>query len=130
MLEIDLPLLHDVRVDALTMLARLLLPGGDGPLVESEGGDDGLRRAAVGEQGQHRGDHVVNGPLPVVGGPSGRGEGAATGGALVASIGTAMDLEVALTDHAPCGAVRVVAEVRLRVHRRHAPGVVGRPNLE
>jgi hypothetical protein len=38
-------------VKALAVSSRLLLPVSDRSLVEAEGGDDGLHRAAVAEQG-------------------------------------------------------------------------------
>jgi hypothetical protein len=129
-LEIDLPPLHDMGMDVLTMLAGLLLPGGDGPLVKAEGGDDGLKRAAVREQDQHQRNHIVCGPFAVIGRPPGRGEGAATGGAFVASVGAAMNMDAALSDEPSGGAIEVVAELVLRVHRQLAPGLVWRPSLE
>ena len=45
-------------VDVLAVPAGPVAPVGDGPLVEPEGGDDRLERAAVAEQGEHEGDQV------------------------------------------------------------------------
>src|SRR5262249_61386570 len=126
--EIDAPLLHDVRVDLLAMPSGLPVPGGDGPLIEPEGGDDGLSRAAVGPQRQDGGDQVVGGPLAIEGGAPSLGEGATAGGAPVAAFGTAMDPDVAPPDHAACGAIGVVAELRPRVHRQLSPDPVWRPS--
>src|SRR5262249_53421086 len=47
-LGIDPALLDVELVEALAVLAGLVLPGGDGPFVQAKGGDDGLQRAAVG----------------------------------------------------------------------------------
>ena len=53
--QLDLPAQDVMLVEALAVPAGPVPPGGDGPLVEPEGGDDGLQRAAVAEQGQHDG---------------------------------------------------------------------------
>lgn len=52
-LEVHPPSLDQVGMETLAMPAGSVLPGGDGPLIEAEGGDDRLRRAAVAEQSQH-----------------------------------------------------------------------------
>ena len=70
---------------------------------------------------------VVGGALAVQGSAAGLGEGAATGGTSVAAVGAALDVDVALSDPPPCGAVEVVAELGLRVHRQRSPGAVWRP---
>ena len=43
-------------MEALAVSAGPVLPVGDGALVEAEGGDDGLDRAAVAEQGDDADD--------------------------------------------------------------------------
>ena len=45
-------------VEELAVSAGAVAPVGDGPLVEPEGGDDGLDRTAVSEQGDDDGDQV------------------------------------------------------------------------
>ena len=54
----------------------------------------------------------MSGLFAVEGCPPGRGEGAATGGAFVVAVGSALDWDVAPPDHLVCGAVEVVVVVR------------------
>src|SRR5262245_11411979 len=111
-------------VEALPMSARPIPPGGDGPLVEPEGGDDRLQRAAVAEQGQHD-DHQLGRLLEAVErGVVSRGEGPATGRTAVAPLLAAVDVDVAEPRLPACRAVEVVAELVLRVHRRSPRGTV------
>src|SRR4051812_44395054 len=117
MLEVDLPALDPMLVQPPAMLARLLLPSGDGPLIEAEGGDDGLQGTAMGEQGQHGGDHVVSDPLAVERGATGGGEGPSPGRTEITLLGATLHADVALSGQPPCGTVEVVAELALRVHR-------------
>ena len=112
------------------MAAGPIAPIGDGPLVEAEGGDDRLDGTAMAEQGDHEG-HQIDGLLePVERGIAGGGEGAAAGGASITPFLAAMDGDVAEAELAPCGAVGVVAELALRVHRCPSRGTVWRPCLE
>src|SRR5206468_6427311 len=61
---------------------------------------------------------------------AGGGEGPAAGRASVAAFLAAMDADVAQAELAPYGAVGVVAELALRVHRCASRGKVWRPCLE
>ena len=54
MLDIDLPLLHQVRVDPLAVLAGTREPARHRPLIEPERRHDRLRRAAMAQQRQHQ----------------------------------------------------------------------------
>jgi hypothetical protein len=78
--------LPDVEfVEALAVLAGAPPPVGGGALVEAVGGDHGLARAAVSEQGQDGGNQVER-LVPAVGGGVARGgEGLAAGGAAAAA---------------------------------------------
>src|SRR5947209_6721106 len=117
-------------MEPLAMAAGPIPPVGDGPLVEAEGGDDRLDRAAVAEERDHEG-HQVDGSLqPVERGVASSGEGAAAGGASITPLLAAMDGDVAQAESPPCGAVGVVAELALRVHRYFPRDKVWRPCLE
>ena len=128
--QLDLPSEDPMVVELAGVSAGPVAPVGDGPLVEPEGGDDRLDRTAVAEQGDHEG-HQIGGLLePVERGVAGGGEGPAAGRASVAAFLAAMDADVAEAELAPCGAVGVVAELALRVHRCASRGKVWRPCLE
>ena len=47
MLEVDLPCLHQMRVDSLALRARPLLPGGHRALIQRERRHDGLPGTSV-----------------------------------------------------------------------------------
>ena len=117
-------------MEVLAVPAGPLLPARDGAFVEAEGGDDGLHGAAVAEQSGHGGDRLRRGLQAVEGRAASRGEGLVAGGAAVATLFSTMDADVALTDESPCGAVGVVAELGLRVHRVLSPDAVWLPRLE
>src|SRR5512135_1440079 len=109
------------------MTARPILPGGDRPLIEPEGGDDGLHRTAVAEQGDHDG-HQVDGFLEAVERRVARGgESLAAGEASVTTLLPAMHADVAESELSACGAIGVVAELSERVHRYPSRGTVWRP---
>src|SRR5512135_2923343 len=113
-----------VLMELLTVPARPVAPGGDGPLVKSVGGDDRLPRTAVAEQGQHD-DHQFSRLLEaVVRGVVSGSEGPVTGGRAVAPLLAAVNAEVSEPALPACGAVGVVAELVLRVHRCSSRGTV------
>src|SRR4051812_48004880 len=112
-----LPPQDNSLVKLLAMSPGPVPPGGDGALVEPEGGDDGLHRAAVAQQGDHDRHHIGRLLEAVVRGVAGGGEGPAAVGAAVTTLLSAMDADVAAPELPPCGAIGVVAELRLRVHR-------------
>lgn len=115
--QVHPPLLHQVLVHPLAVRPGPRLPGGDGALVQPEGGDDGLERAAVAEQSQHQRHQVRSLLEPVEGRVPGRGEGPATAPARVPPLLPAMDGDVVLPDPASGRTGGVVAELSLRVHR-------------
>ena len=128
--QLDLALKDPMLVELLTMAAGPIAPVGDGPLVEPEGGDDRLDRTAMAEEGDHEG-HQIDGLLESVERSiAGGGEGATAGGASVTPFLAAMDGDVAEAELASCGAVGVVAELALRVHRCSSRDTVWRPCLE
>src|SRR5207248_9137484 len=98
-----------VLMDASGGTAAPVPPVGDGPLVEAEGGDDRLQRAAVAEQGQHDGHQVGRLLEAEEWGIAGLGEGAVAGGAAVAPLRAAMHADVAEPEVPACGAGGVVA---------------------
>src|SRR6516162_2656319 len=114
-------------MEVLPVPAGPVPPGGDGPLVQTEGGDDRLQGTAMAEQGQHD-DHPFGRLLETVErGVMGGGESSATGGATVAPLLAAVHADVAKVELPACGAVGVVAELGVRVHRRSLGGTVWRP---
>jgi len=128
-LEIHLPRLHQMRVHALTLRARPLLPGGDGALIEAKGGYDGLRRTAMRKQREH-GRHHRRGRAQSKERCAGRRtKGAATGVAAIPAFLEAMETDVALPTDAPVRALLVRAELTLRVHGACAPGRGEEPRL-
>ena len=68
----------------LAVLARPLLPRGDGAFIEAEGGDDGLGRAAIGEEGNDPDDLLGIGLQVVEGRSLSAGKGFAAGPAFPA----------------------------------------------
>src|SRR3954453_23266423 len=67
---------------------------------------------------------------PVERGITSGGEGAAAGRASITPVSLAMDGDVAEAELSACGAVGVVAELALRVHRWFPRDTVWRPCLE
>ena len=130
MAQLDLTSKHPMFMAPLTMAAGPIAPIGDGPLIEAEGGDDGLDGTAVAEECDHEG-HQIGGFLePVERGVMSGGEGSAASGASITLFLAAMNGDVAEAELAPCGAVEVVAELALRVHRHFPRDTVWRPCLE
>src|SRR5262249_57391271 len=112
--------------------AGLVLPIGDGALVQAEGGDDGGQGAAVGEQGDDAQEEGLVLVQAVEGRALGRGEGLAAGGTAEAPVLVGVDLDVAVAADASVRAIRVVAEYALGVHGLIPTGamaVAARQNL-
>jgi hypothetical protein len=103
-------------VEPFALQTGLPLPAGDGALIEIEGGDDGLHRAAVGKQ-RHDCEHQ---PLrlvhPIEGGVSSRREGATASLTLVSALFSAMDHYVSLARTTVGAAASVVTPLSVRVH--------------
>jgi hypothetical protein len=115
-LQVDLPLLHEMFVDLLAVRPRPRQPGRHRAFIQAERRDDGLRRAAVAQQGQHERHLVGRRTQPVERrAPRGR-ERPAAGLAHVPLLPLAMHPDVALPDLPSGGAVPVVTELALRVH--------------
>ena len=116
-LQVHLAVLDHVLMHPLAVLAGTGQPGGHGALIQAEGGDDGLDRTAVAQQGQH---HVSPRPPPlqaVEGRALGGREGLATGGAADSAGPLGYARECSLPLLASGRAVLIVAELGLRVHR-------------
>src|SRR4051812_44765842 len=124
--QLDLPAQDVMLMEVLPVPTSPIAPGGDGPLVEAEGGDDRLERTAMAEQGESYGHHLGRLLEAVERGVMGGGESSVTGGAAVAPLLAAVDADVAEPELPPSGAVGVVAELVLRVHRRSLWGTVWR----
>ena len=67
MLEVELSLLHQVLVHPLAVLPGLRQPACHRSFIEPERGDDGLRRAARGQQRQHQGQQLGRLVQPIEG---------------------------------------------------------------
>src|SRR3954451_3705386 len=130
MAQLDLAAEDPMPMELLSMAAGPIAPVGDGPLVEAEGGDDRLDGTAVAEECDHEGHQVDVRLEPVERGVAGGGEGGATGRASITEFLAAMDGDVAEAELASCGAVGVVAELGVRVHRWFPRDTVWRPCLE
>src|SRR5262249_21144958 len=105
-----------VLVDALAVGASLVLPGGHRALVGAERSDASLQGAACdpqGEDGDEQGALLVQ---AIKGGALAGREGLTAEAADVASRLVAVDLDVALAELSPGGAVGVVAECLGGVH--------------
>src|SRR5262249_60684619 len=88
-------------VNALAVRAGPAVPPGNGPLVKPVGGDDGLGRAAVSQQG---GDGDEQGAVlvqAVEGGALGGTEGLAAAGTAQAPLLVGVDLDVTAASLAP-----------------------------
>ena len=117
MAQLDLPSEDPMVMDLPSMAAGPIAPIGDGPLVEAEGGDDGLDGTAMTEECDDEGDQIDVVLEPVERGVASGVVGAAAGRASIAAMLAAVDGDVAEAELAACGAVGVVAELALRVHR-------------
>src|SRR5262245_98618 len=103
-------------VDGLAVAAGFVVPVGHRAFIEAVGGDDGLGRAAVAQQG---GDGDEQGAVlveAIEGGALGGSEGHAAGGAAEALAVAAVDLDVATAEQSPGRAVGVVTECLGGVH--------------
>ena len=110
------PGLNDLLVDAPTLRPRLRLVARHRPLVQPEGGDDRLGRAAVRQQRHHLDDEGVRLVRPVQGRAPRRSERLAASFAAVTPLALAVDHDMPRPP-APVGpTIRVVAELALRVH--------------
>jgi hypothetical protein len=123
-LQVDHGGVKEVVMNGLGMGPRLVLPGGDRALVQAEGGDDGLGRAAVGQQGDDANEQDGVLVQSVEGRARGGGEGLAAGGAAVASLGVGVDLDDARGGLAAGRAAGIGTELRF-IRRERAPGLKG-----
>jgi hypothetical protein len=82
------------------------------------------------EQGEHQGHDVHGRPQAIEGCAHSRSKSPATGGASIALLLLTMDSDVPLSHLPSGGAVRVVTELTLRVHRASPPDAVWRFHLE
>jgi hypothetical protein len=103
-------------VDPPALRARLPLPAGNGALIYSEGSNDRLQWAAVGQQGHDREHQPLRLVHAVEGGVGGLGEGATAPFTLVAALFLTMDHDVALSRTAVGAAASIVAPSFVRVH--------------
>ena len=117
MLQIHLALLDDVLMHLLAVVARAHQPGGYGPLIQATGGHERLGRTALAEPGEDQRHQVRRRSQPVEGRARGGGEGLATGRTAIPLLRLAMHADVPLSHLASGTAVRVMAELGLRVHR-------------
>jgi hypothetical protein len=104
MAQLDLPPKDPMLVESLAVSAGAVAPVGDGPFVEPEGGDDGLDRTAVAEQGDDDGDQVERLLQAVERGVASGGKGPATGRASVATLLSARNADIPAAELSPCGA--------------------------
>jgi hypothetical protein len=116
MTQLDLSPLDQMLMDLLAMVPRLRLPPGDGAFIQTEGGHDGLQRAAVTEQRDHQDHQITRSMEPIEGSACGGGEGPTAAGAPIAVLPAAVDPDGPLPSLASGRAGGVVAELALRVH--------------
>jgi hypothetical protein len=110
--------LHKMLVEAPALVPAFTLPAGDGALVQREGRDDGLNRAAIRHPG-YDGDHqLVRLVCPVECSPFGFAESLGAPLALVAALFSAPDHDVSLARSAVGPATSGVAVSFVRVHAR------------
>jgi N-acetylneuraminic acid mutarotase len=109
-------LLDEVLVKALAVRASAREPRGDRAFVEAEGGDDGLKRAAVGQQGQDDRGRLGWRTQAIEDGPGPLGERRSALSADQAALVSRMHADVAFARLPPGRAVGVGAECGGRVH--------------
>src|SRR5215204_166677 len=110
--------LHDVLVEASALPAAHQLPAIDGAFVQTESRNDGLGRAAVGQQGYDGRDEGVRLVHPVERGALGGRKGLGAPFAAVALLFLAVDHDVTFSCSSVGPAALVVAKSLLRVHWR------------
>src|SRR5215211_329561 len=114
--KLHVPGFHQVLVHSPALRASFFLPASDRPLVQAKGGDYGLDRRTIRQQGEHHEDQLLGLMEAIERGALRLSEGAATSLATVALLFLAMDHDMllALAPVGPTGLV--VAELLLRVH--------------
>src|SRR5262245_57297675 len=125
MSQLDLSLKDNLLVQLLAVSTGPVPPGGDGPLVEPETGDDGLHRTAVAEQRDHERHQVERFLEAVERGVAGRGEGLAAGEATITLFLAAMHADVTQPLLAACGALGVVAGLGVTRHPLSSTSLLG-----
>ncbi len=111
--------LNDVFVNPPALPPTLALPATDGTLVQREGRDDGLwRAAAVCQQGYDGHDQLMWLVRPIERRALGGGEGLAASFASIAALFSTVDHDVSFSRSSVGPATLVVAESSLRVHAR------------
>src|SRR5262245_38392197 len=105
-------------MEALGVFPGPLLPGGDGTFIEGIGGDDGLQRAAVGQQGENHADQVERLMESEERGVAGGREGLAAASAAEASFLVGVDFDVALIRNPSFPTVEIGTELGGGVHWR------------
>jgi hypothetical protein len=105
-------------VEALALASAHQLPAIDGAFVETEGRDDGLRWAAVRQQGCDSSDQLMRLVRSIESCALGGRKGSAAAFASVASLFLAVDHDVAFSCSTVGPAALVVAKSLLRVHWR------------
>ena len=116
-LQVHLALVDQVLMQLLAVMTCPGKPGGDGPLIQAKGGDACLRRAAMAQQGEYKGDQICGGPQAVEGCTRRGREGVATDRPPLALLHSTMHPNIPLPHLSSGLAVRIVAELGLRVHR-------------
>ena len=103
-------------MEPFALQTGLPLPAGDSALIEIEGGDDGLHRAAVGKQRRDCEHHPLRLVHPIEGGVCSCREGATASLTLVSALFSAMDHYVSLARTTVGAAASVVTPLSVRVH--------------
>ena len=110
--------LHDVLVEASTLLSAHQLPAIDGAFVQTESRNDGLRRAAVCQERHDGCDQLMRLVRSVESCALGGGEGLAASFVSIALLFLAVDHDMSLARSCVGPAASVVAKSLLRVHVR------------
>src|SRR3712207_4433527 len=114
--KLHIPGLHQVLVHSPALQAGFFLPASDCPLVQAQGGDYGLNRRAIRQQGEHHEEQLLGLVEAVERGALRSSEGAPTSFAAVAALLFGVDHDVPLTWSSVGPTVLVVAESLVRVH--------------
>jgi hypothetical protein len=109
-------LLHQILVYLVAVRPCAFFQALDRTLIHSEGGDNGLARTTMHQQGDDLHEGILGQTLPVEDSALGGGKGTAADLADVRAILAAVYPDIAFVDVSPCGAGRIGAEYGLWVH--------------
>lgn len=110
---------NELLLNRLAMFSGAVAPIADGTLVEVESGDDGLRRAAVCQQGDDAGEEGLRVVETIKGRALGFSKGRLANRALIAAVFAGMNADVALVGFASGRTVHIRTKYGQRVQWRN-----------